>query len=227
MKKNKTIAYMLAATLLVGGTFVGTKALFTDQTTVAGELKISTGDLDIEVINSGTWELERNGEEHKDGTTITDSSTIGGTDRLDEDKNGQTNEKVPNGNFANNLKPGDILTKTVTIQNKGTLVATNVTVNTVNKSGLYDGLLKLTSTALDKSVLNPGDTATFELVLEVNDVGGKHGSESINDDQGEPKKEFNTDNQENKIINLDELVGLWQLSATQQNTDFGKDTTQQ
>ena len=30
MKKNKTIAYMLAATLLVGGTFLGTKALFTD-----------------------------------------------------------------------------------------------------------------------------------------------------------------------------------------------------
>ena len=28
MKKNKTIAYMLAATLLVGGTFVGTKAWF-------------------------------------------------------------------------------------------------------------------------------------------------------------------------------------------------------
>ncbi len=41
MKKNKTIAYMMAAMLLVGGTFVGTKALFTDQVDATGEISIS------------------------------------------------------------------------------------------------------------------------------------------------------------------------------------------
>ena len=68
MKKNKTIAYMLAAALLVGGTFVGTKALFTDKIETAGELQISTGDVNIEIIEPSKWALIRNGNELKEGT---------------------------------------------------------------------------------------------------------------------------------------------------------------
>ncbi|WP_042277302.1 hypothetical protein [Faecalimicrobium dakarense] len=52
MKKNKTIAYALAATLLVGGTFVGTKAWFTNEETVTSELVIVTGGIGLEVEES-------------------------------------------------------------------------------------------------------------------------------------------------------------------------------
>ena len=48
MKKKKVAALALAASLLVGGTFIGTKALFTDSIENVGEISISTGDLDIE-----------------------------------------------------------------------------------------------------------------------------------------------------------------------------------
>ena len=47
MKKNKTIAYMLAATLLVGGTFAGTKALFESKVTAQTDLVITTGSLKL------------------------------------------------------------------------------------------------------------------------------------------------------------------------------------
>ena len=211
MKKNKTIAYMLAATLLVGGTFVGTKAWFTDEATVAGELKISTGDLDIEVVDKGTWDLVRAGEEYRDGTYgVNDPSNLGGTLRIEEDKEGQTNEEVPEGAFANNLKPGDKLTKTVTIQNKGTLIANDITLNRISKNELYGGLFKVTTSELGKNVLNPGEKTTFTIELEVNNVGGQHGD----------KNGFNTDTLENTIIDLDKdiLKGeSWELKAIQQH----------
>lgn len=64
MKKNKTIAYALAATLLVGGTFVGTKALFTDKADATTDLVLTTGKVDVEV-NEGKW--SRNGVESDNG----------------------------------------------------------------------------------------------------------------------------------------------------------------
>ena len=207
MKKNKTIAYLMAATLLVGGTFLGTKALFTDQTTAHAELTISTGDLDIEVVESGEWKLERNGNEFRDGSKgIKDSSNLNdfiiGGEEVNENPN---NIK---GAFANNLKPGDVLTKTVKIQNKGTLIA-DVNLEEVKNDGLANGLLTLDTKGLSKTTLNPQEEATFELRIEVNNVGGKHG------------EGFNTNDQENAVINIDDLVkGGWKLEATQQNTNL-------
>ena len=69
MKKNKTVAYALAATLLVGGTFLGTKALFTDKVDTVGELSISTGDVDIVAEVTQDWTLDRNGYEPNTGTS--------------------------------------------------------------------------------------------------------------------------------------------------------------
>ena len=40
MKKNKTVAYLLAASLLVGGTFVGTKALLTHTDKVESKIQM-------------------------------------------------------------------------------------------------------------------------------------------------------------------------------------------
>ncbi|MEG1285055.1 MAG: hypothetical protein RSD22_04905 [Romboutsia sp.] len=69
MKKNKTIAYMLAATLLVGGTFAGTKALFTDKVDIANKLVITTGIVDIEIKEDTEW--FKNGDKlSKDFSTL-------------------------------------------------------------------------------------------------------------------------------------------------------------
>lgn len=55
MKKNKTIAYALAATLLVGGTFAGTKALFTDSDVIQNDnLTVTTGVVDVD-IEEDVW----------------------------------------------------------------------------------------------------------------------------------------------------------------------------
>ena len=55
MKKNKTVAYMLAATLLVGGTFAGTKALFEDTERAESKLILNTGKVDISVDDTQDW----------------------------------------------------------------------------------------------------------------------------------------------------------------------------
>ena len=55
MRKNKTVAYMLAATLLVGGTFAGTKALFSDTETSNNPLILTAGKVDISVDDTEGW----------------------------------------------------------------------------------------------------------------------------------------------------------------------------
>lgn len=73
MKKNKTIAYALAATLLVGGTFAGTKAWFTDKEVVDNKLNITTGTLDIDVTDMGWY---KNGEKTEDLTKLVPGDVI-------------------------------------------------------------------------------------------------------------------------------------------------------
>ena len=186
MKKNKTVAYMLAATLLVGGTFLGTKALFTDKVDTVGELSISTGDVDIDADVTQDWHLERNGEELNTGTSN-------------------------DGRLAQfeNLKYGDVLTKEVKITNKGTLKAlVNFEENKEITSKLPDGIAYtariVDGKQLEKDTLvAPGESSTIEFKLEVV-KGGQHNENGS----------FNSDNQEETIIDLNDS---YTLTAQQQN----------
>lgn len=198
MRKNKTIAYALAATLLVGGTFLGTKALFTDKVDVAGELKISTGDVDIEVIKDTNWILDRNGNEFADGTTVEGETGMG-----------PVNPMV-GGSFANNIKPGDILTKEITIKNAGTLIAeVDLVRNEEVNLGVLEGFLKLEETLVegqnvDKLTLKPNEEITVELKISA-DGPGLHNKDG-----------YNTDKIEETTVNL---TSAWILNATQQTGD--------
>lgn len=204
MKKNKTVAYALAATLLVGGTFLGTKALFTDRVDDVGELAISTGDVDIEVLESSQWELARNGNEHYDGTTVGgDTGTTEGT--LPDGGDAKDLSLTP---FANNLKPGDVLTKTVTVKNEGTLIAELGIIKDETKMkqqlGVLSGLIDASNGELNKKTLKPGEQAEVNLTLTVKD------EESLHNISG-----HNKDDIENTVV---KLTDAWTLTAKQQNT---------
>ncbi|WP_455537590.1 hypothetical protein [Terrisporobacter sp.] len=210
MRKNKTIAYMLAVTLLVGGTFLGTKALFTDKINTVGELSISTGDVDIKVIEDAGWILDRNGNEHADGSTVFGETGTGEGTLVDGGDNFTTDNPL-----ANNLKPGDILTKTIKVQNQGTLIAELDLTNNAdvqNRLGDLKDLITATGEILgDKTELLPGETATLKLKLEVNNEGGDHNKDG-----------YNTDDIEDYKVDLN---GAWVLTATQQTEHKFKPST--
>ena len=69
MKKNKTIVYMLAAALLVGGTFVGTKAYFTDSAEAKTNLILSMGDVDVSAEDT-EWNYETTVHGKKEATAF-------------------------------------------------------------------------------------------------------------------------------------------------------------
>jgi len=98
MRKNKTLAFALAATLLVGGTFVGTKAWFTETKTVNSGLVISTGSIDL-TVTSTEWQA---------------IGTQESTKVVTEDEGSKVTT-------FSNTRPGDSFEKTITIQNEGTL----------------------------------------------------------------------------------------------------------
>ena len=221
MKKNKTVAYMLAATLLVGGTFLGTKALFTDKLDSIGELAISTGDVDIEVTGIGTWTLTRNGVDLQDGTS--NINDIGGTngfapihkDNKEDTKPEGVTDNTP---FANNLKMGDVLTKTVTVENKGTLNAV-LDLKQIEENGNIPEKLKniielqedYTVNHKDghlianNNILEPGETATVTLTISLKEEPEQlHNSAKGNS--------ANDDGIEDTVINL---TNRWELSANQ------------
>lgn len=209
MKKNKTMAYGLAATLLVGGTFLGTKALFTDVEQVAGELQISTGDVDIEVIEDTDWILDRNGNEYAAG------STVGGETGLSETATADEAETPVN--FANNIKPGDVLTKEITIKNAGTLIANvDLVRNEEVNLGVLEGFLTLEETLVegqdvDQLTMHPGDEITVELKISA-DGPGLH----VKGDAIDPEftKSYNKDSIEETKV---DLTNAWTLHAVQQN----------
>ena len=191
MKKNKTIAYMLAATLLVGGTFVGTKALFTDEIDAVGELSISTGDVDIDSQVIQDWTLERNGYEPPTGTS----------------------DKGRLAQFEN-LKKGDKLTKKVEIINKGTLKAVVNLKEVESITGkLPDGIeykatLKNNANEdINGSVIAPGYNAIIDFTIEVVG-GGKHNSENS----------LNSDEQEKTIIDLNDSYVLEAQQITKETS---------
>lgn len=209
MKKNKTIAYMLAATLLVGGTFLGTKALFTDNINTVGELKISTGDVDIEILEENSkWTLLRNGEELKEGTNIEDQF---GKDGFAPEHDTNKIDEVPETPFANNLKPGDVLRKIVVVKNMGTLNAKLLLDSTKveEKLGNLSDFITATETEIvdanGNGILEPGEIATVTLILTA-EQDSAHNTSST----GEVKDNNNA--QEDAIV---DLTNAWELTATQ------------
>lgn len=203
MKKNKTLAFMMAATLLVGGTFVGTKALFTDEDQVAGELKISTGDLDI-ATDVGEWSMVGGRTEINHGTT--------------EDNKDSLQENLA---IFDNLKHGDIITKTVTVKNQGTLNANLSLTEDTYKTGSLPAGIDFTAefengdgyleTSNGNKVLQPGGTVDIKLQLEVTGGGSHSTGDIITEDYNDPNK-LNNDVQERIVIDLKDA---YTLKATQ------------
>ena len=187
MKKNKTIAYLMAATLLVGGTFLGTKALFTDKVDMAGEISISTGDVDLQMKTLRDWTLQRNGDEDLTGT------------------NGKTT--------FDNLKTGDVLMKTVKITNAGTLKSIVDLEKEIRAFELPEGIEYTATVQMgDKLfndgeakgiVMNPNDTMRVNLQIKVTG-GGQHNIDGS----------LNNDVQEKVIVDLKDS---YTVKAKQQN----------
>lgn len=205
MKKNKTIAYMMAAMLLVGGTFAGTKALFTDKVDAAGEISISTGDVDVVAIDDEGWILNRNGKEYSDGTKgITDmKGKVGDIGKLsDAEFNASKGENA----FANNLKPGDKLSKKVTIKNNGTLnskISIDNTKKLEQQLNDLNGLIEVNVNNIKGGILKPGETTDIVLELIVNDVESTHNN---------TEDKYNHDMTEDMVL---DLSGAWTIDAKQ------------
>ena len=101
MKKSKIISLLLAGALLVGGTFIGTKALFSDTETVANQLVLTTGKVDIRIIPD-RW--IRN---------VEDKNEDGVINALD-DVYGQGCEESVEGIFTN-VQPGETFTRYINV----------------------------------------------------------------------------------------------------------------
>ena len=61
MNKNKIMSLLLAGALLVGGTFAGTMALFSDTATVSNPISITGGKVDIDAYGDD-WNHYRNND---------------------------------------------------------------------------------------------------------------------------------------------------------------------
>lgn len=154
MKKNKTLAYMLAATLLVGGTFVGTKALFTDRATATTDLVITMGEIGIEVKEGAKWKIEK--------------------------QNGEVVETESGKEFTH-LKTGDKLVKEITITNTGNLHR-KLTITNEGMAPVLPQGIKFSAKAIEDLngiVVEPTATITVKLELEV-EGNHKHNESNLN-----------------------------------------------
>lgn len=156
MKKNKTIGFMMAAVLLVGGTFMGTKALFTDKATASNDLVITMGNLDINTKEE-PWEV----------TTSTDTGT----------------EVTKEASKITNAKPGDRFLKKVTIKNDGSLNQ-KLDIKRTGDSDAYPNTIKVGQTIekLNGAVLEPGKSVDtyIEVAIDKNMGGEYEGKDSQN-----------------------------------------------
>jgi len=164
MKKNKTLAYMLAATLLVGGTFVGTKALFTDSATATTDLVITMGEIGIAVDEDAEWKIE--------------------------DQNGEVIEVVTGKEFTH-LKTGDKLVKDITITNTGNLYR-KLSITAGGMAPILPQGIEFsaeTITNLDGKIVEPNETINVKLELTVKG-DHKHDDSTLNKSE-EVKINFN------------------------------------
>ncbi|MBO3444221.1 SipW-dependent-type signal peptide-containing protein [Clostridium sp. CCUG 7971] len=169
MKKNKTIAYMLAATLLVGGTFMGTKAFFTDSATASNDLVITMGNVDL-LVEEGPWKNENEGTE------------------ASQSKNSE-------GNIFKNVKPNDRFIKEMTIKNNGSLKQV-IKLNRGEVSEKYPNILKVGETITSEigadKTLNPGEEIKAYINVQVmSDVDHKFNEDGSINNENKPSFDFN------------------------------------
>ena len=158
MKKNKTVAYIMAAALLIGGAGLGTKALFSDSATANGnDLKITMGNLHIKASESD-WKVTSG-----DGTEV---------------KQGDASNKFTN------VKPGDSFEKTVILDNEGSLDQMVTISGGTLKEGKNISSDVIIDNGLDKQVkegaflLKEGGHTEFKITVKVNEnVFGEYGKQ--------------------------------------------------
>lgn len=164
MRKNKTIAYALAATLLVGGTFLGTKALFTDSDTATNDLVITMGEIGIDVNEDAKW--------------------------IVKDQNGEVRE-VAEGKEFTHLKTGDTLVKNITITNTGDLHR-KITVEQEGMAPVLPSGVEFVDSSLTEVndlVVEPNATRKTQLELKV--IGNhKHNDQNSLNKDSEVKIDF-------------------------------------
>ncbi len=166
MKKNKTIGFMMAAVLLVGGTFMGTKALFTDKAEATNNLVITMGNLDINTKEED-WQI----------VTTNDIGT----------------ETIKNASNITNVKPGDRFLKKVTITNDGSLnqkldIQRTGTSADYPKEILVGDTIKL----LKGKVLEPGKSVnTYIDVVVTPEMVGDFNAEGSQNKANKPIFDFN------------------------------------
>lgn len=171
MKKNKTVAFMLAATLMVGGTFLGTKAWFTDTETSSNNLVVTTGTLDLTVTDNEGWVRKS-----------TDS-----TGQANHTESLESAKDETNTSFTN-VRPGDYFEKEITVTNTGTLKQKlTITNNITTGSDLYDVSVTGLSTGDEIGVADNDKTKTLKIVVtpKANDlVSDTHEGKKIIDING-------------------------------------------
>lgn len=201
MKKNKTIAYLMAASLLVGATFAGTAAYFNDKGTAKNELIVTMGSVDIEVAE-GEWQVFKGPLDNSGAPVINNTEA-------------QKSSK----NEFKNAKPSDIFYKKITIKNNGTLnqrIYLNKTPGAINKEGIfkYVNVDEKIITDLNNKVIAPGTTVTgyIRVTLDYTMPG------LYQDKDGESyNKDVKTD--ELQVINLDKLSRIFEIEARQTDGD--------
>ena len=217
MKKNKTIAYMLAATLLVGGTFVGTKAWFTASGTVDSGLVVTTGSMGLSVTEDNNWEVVTPGG-------ITEITNQGAGNNFENvtpagDRTEITNQGAKN-NFEN-VKPGDDFEKQVTIKNTGSLnQVLTVTGGNINNN-LNKNFTVSFKTQNNEEIENitdfigtnlaPSDSKTFKIVVETVE------NEMSSDDADITNDGENGLDDEAREFNLKGVMGQITINAKQTN----------
>lgn len=155
MKKNKTIVYMMAATLLIGGAGLGTKALFSDQAEAKGnDLKITMGNLHVKSYESDWKVTSGKGTEVKQGDAK---------------------------NKFKDVKPGDSFEKKVTIKNEGSLDQMISISGGAAKDGVSISSDVIIKNDLDNAkdfLLKPGEGKDFSIKVKIDeDVFGEYGKE--------------------------------------------------
>lgn len=175
MKKNKAMAYALAATLLVGGTFTGTKAWFSDKVTTDNGIKITMGTLDLELDETKTVE----------GDTLIKGWQLVRTREDTESKTGGRNGQIAS-SFVE-IRPGDTFQRTFIVKNTGSLdqlVKVDNTASELNPE--YKNLFDLTITGADNLTdgntfrLNAGATQEVTLILtpDASKIDNKYNTKS-------------------------------------------------
>ncbi|GLC30530.1 CalY family protein [Clostridium omnivorum] len=116
MNKKSIGALLLSAALLMGGT-AATFAYFTD-TASSGVMSFKTGNVDINIDNGTQWALTHSVNE---GDRFFPKPLDSSTDKLDKVIWRNNNVVNDGNNLIKNLAPGDVITKSFTVTNAGSL----------------------------------------------------------------------------------------------------------